>query len=132
MRMLYEVIEIGKYIYGIIQKWSAMISVSYTSVVMAGLIVCAHGGPVEVFVHAPAVVADMPAKAMVRNSVNFNGMYGCSLCTLQGQRVASGSGHCRAYMPQSGEHPVARTHITTLQHAEEAMLKKLPVKKMIR
>ena len=93
-----------------------------------GLIVHTRENSTIIFVHAPAIVADMPAKAMVRNAVNFNGKFGCSLCTMEGVTVPSGAGHARAYIPQPNENVQLRNHLDTLQHAELAHLEKISVK----
>ena len=92
-----------------------------------GITVRSREQPVRITVHVPAVVADMPAKAMVRNAINFNGKFGCSLCTMEGKSVPSGAGHCRAYIQQPGENIQCRTHLDTLQHAKAARLEQIPV-----
>ena len=95
---------------------------------LIGLIVHTRENSTTTFVHAPAIVADMPAKAMVRNAIKFNGKFGCSLCTMEGLTVPSGAGHAWAYIRQPNEDVQLRNHVDTLQHAELAHLKKISVK----
>ena len=75
-----------------------------------------------------AIVADMPAKAMLRNSINFNGCYGCSQCDLKGFSVPSGAGHCRAYLLQGAEIVNARTHQSVMENAKMAEQEHIPVR----
>ncbi|OQV13638.1 hypothetical protein BV898_12109 [Hypsibius exemplaris] len=86
-----------------------------------GLRVRTAGCDSIIFLHAPALIADMPAEAMLRNAINFNGAFGCSLCTIEGVSVPSGYGHCRAYIAQAGEEVQRRTHENVVQHAQEAV-----------
>ena len=53
-------------------------------------------------------VFDLPAKAAVLCSKQFNGEYGCSVCTHPGQRLSSGA---RVYLPQKYD---ARTHTSVI------------------
>ncbi|OQV22051.1 hypothetical protein BV898_03898 [Hypsibius exemplaris] len=71
-----------------------------------GLRVRTAGCDSIIFLHVPALIADMPAKAMLRNAINFNGAFGCSLCTIQGASVPSGNGHCPCTRSPVSGYPV--------------------------
>ena len=59
-------------------------------------------------------IFDLPAKAAVLYSKQFNGEYGCSLCTHPGQCLSSGA---RVYLPQKYD---ARTHTSVIAAAKAA------------
>lgn len=50
--------------------------------------------PFNAKVFTIAGTCDLPAKALVLNSVQFNGRFGCLKCTQPGQTVRSGHGSC--------------------------------------
>ncbi|MGH0131319.1 UNVERIFIED_CONTAM: hypothetical protein FKN15_045543 [Acipenser sinensis] len=68
-------------------------------------------------VHALICVCDAVARAMVQNSKQFNGTYGCGFCCHEGKVVAKGKGHTRVY-PLSAEEPPLRTMAGTIEMAE--------------
>ena len=59
-------------------------------------------------------IFDLPAKAAVLSSKQFNGEYGCSVCTHPGQRLSNGA---RVYLPQKYDD---RTHTSVVAAARAA------------
>lgn len=59
--------------------------------------------------------ADLPAKAKVANSVQYNGYYGCNTCNIRGQYL--GHNMCWPYDPSA----IIRSHQSILAHAKEAV-----------
>ena len=62
-----------------------------------------------------AVTADLPAKAKVANSIQFNGYSGCNTCTIKGNYV----GHVMTWDYDPGS--TIRTHASIISHAKEAV-----------
>lgn len=60
---------------------------------------------------------DLPARAMVLNTKQWNGAYGCAYCEDEGTCV--GGDHLHRYWPQI-DPSIARTHSSVLVHAERA------------
>ena len=67
---------------------------------------------------------DLPARAIVLNTKQWNGAFGCLYCEDQGT-VLDGD-HLHRYWPQQGD-SVARSHSSLLLHAEEATRTKTAV-----
>ena len=65
--------------------------------------------------------ADLPAKAKVANSVQYNGYYGCNTCTIPGIYI----GHNMTW--QFDPSAVIRFHDSILANAEKALQNKSPV-----
>ena len=62
-------------------------------------------------------VFDLVAKAPILNMKQFNGMYGCLVCTHPGTTVSRST---RVYLPNIDPPPIARTHASVMQAATEA------------
>ena len=60
---------------------------------------------------------DLPARAIVMNTKQWNGQYGCLYCEDKGTTV--GSDHLHRYWPDEGP-SVERTHTSLLKNAEDA------------
>ena len=67
--------------------------------------------------------ADLPAKAKVANSTQYNGYCGCNTCTIKGNYTA----HVMTwdYDPQS----TIRTHASIISHAKQAVQQGCSVRK---
>lgn len=66
-----------------------------------------------------AGTCDLPAKALVLNTVQFNGKFGCLKCEQPGQTVKTGEkGHVHAFpfQPDNPKGP-SRTHNNFIEHA---------------
>lgn len=63
-------------------------------------------------------VFDLVAKAPIVNMTQFNGKYGCLVCTHPGSTLSRG---CRVYLPDIDPPPVARTHEHVLIAAQKAV-----------
>ena len=59
--------------------------------------------------------ADLPAKAKVANSVQYNGYFGCNTCTIQGQYLECSM--CWPYDPSA----TTRSHLSILADAKQAI-----------
>lgn len=62
---------------------------------------------------------DSVARCMLQNLKQFNGRYGCAWCLHEGERVDKGRGSVQVY-PYLEEPPAERTHMQTVENAEEA------------
>lgn len=69
------------------------------------------------------VTADLPARALLCNSVQFNGSFGCWKCLQEGRTAARGQGHTHAF-PFNAENPKGpkRTTEQALQDADSVIL----------
>jgi hypothetical protein len=72
-----------------------------------------------IFVKALMCISDSVARPLIRNSTQFNGLYGCGLCYHPGIRMKKGKGHARSYSIAEGEYPL-RTHDRTMELASIA------------
>jgi hypothetical protein len=92
-----------------------------------GLPVQTKIGPKNVFVCAPAVTADIPAKSFLMNMVGHNGLHPCSLCTIEGQNTTSGRGNCRTFIQGELGDISPRTDASIRLDAENATIAGFPV-----
>jgi len=66
------------------------------------------------------VTADLPGKAKVLAFNQFNGEYGCSVCTQRGDVVAVGRGNTRVY--KYLDPPASlRTHLESVANGKQAL-----------
>ena len=65
------------------------------------------------------VTADLPGKAKVLAFNRYNGQYGCSVCTQEGEVVAVGRGNARVYQYMNLPAPL-RTHWESHAHGKQA------------
>jgi hypothetical protein len=81
----------------------------------------ANGKHLVTSVHLLAVTLDLPARAMVANSKQFNGKFGCSICLDEG----AGRPDCpmHRYWPYQPE-CILRTHQSWLEDARGAVAAK--------
>ena len=80
----------------------------------------------RIFVSATLCICDAPARAMVQDFIQFNGMFGCGFCYHPGTRTNKGGGTVQVY-PMNDLYPL-RSHHKTVQHAEQAQTLMKPVK----
>lgn len=64
-------------------------------------------------------ISDSIARPTLRNSHQFNGVYGCGLCYHPGFRLPFGRGHVRSYSTKTRSYPL-RTHDETMNYARRA------------
>lgn len=62
--------------------------------------------------------ADAIARPLLKNTTQFNGMYGCDWCLTPGETVPKGAGFMRSY--SSKDVPILRTHQEQVNNALEA------------
>ena len=66
------------------------------------------------------VTNDLPAKAKLLNFTQFNGEYGCTVCTQKGKVVPVGAGRTRVYeYPRDSTPP--RSHEDCLTFGKRAL-----------
>jgi len=70
-------------------------------------------------------IFDLVAKAPVVNMTQFNGEYGCLVCTHPGCHISRGR---HVYLPNHEPSPVARTHASIMKAAQEAEASGVPVR----
>jgi hypothetical protein len=64
---------------------------------------------------------DLPARANVLCMTHHNGEFSCLYCTIPGEVVASGAGHCRSFPALKNAVHSARTGETVRKNAEDAL-----------
>lgn len=72
--------------------------------------------------HVICVSCDLPAKALVQNFVQFNGIYGCGFCEQPGEVVSTAKGGNVTTFPYNQSCPQGppRSESTSIQYATQA------------
>ena len=80
--------------------------------------------PFMMTVHTICCCCDLPAKALVQNFIQFNGIYGCSFCEQPGQVVSTVNGGSVITFPYDQLDPKGppRTQEKCIEHAKEAVI----------
>ena len=73
-------------------------------------------------VHTICVSCDLPAKALVQNFIQFNGVYGCGFCEQPGEVVTTAKGGNVITFPYVAHDPKGppRTQQKCIEDAKEA------------
>lgn len=90
-----------------------------------GLVISTPDGKQTLLCVLLMCAVDLPARAIVLNMKQYNGMYGCSFCYDTG-KTKIGSPLHRFWPPQSVT-PALRTHQSVHENAIDATTTKLPV-----
>jgi len=79
------------------------------------------------FVSKAVLLADLLAKCMMLNTIQFNGMFGCSKCLQSGLSFPTSARGCVHVYPYCSEDPYgpARSHIQHDQDAQQAVIEKM-------
>ena len=80
--------------------------------------------PFVITVHTICASCDLPAKAMVQNFIQFNGIYGCGYCEQPGEVVSTERGGNITTFPFNQLDPKGphRTQEKCMEDAKEACL----------
>ncbi|KAK3926379.1 F-actin-capping protein subunit alpha [Frankliniella fusca] len=84
-----------------------------------GITVFTGGRSVHFLVKILMCISDTVARPLLRNSIQFNGEYGCGLCYHPGIVVKYGKGTVRSYSIKNGQYN-SRTHEETMNFAAVA------------
>lgn len=78
---------------------------------------------IHISVHVICVSCDLPAKALVQNFMQFNGLYGCGYCEQSGEVVTTMRGGSVTTFPYIKDNPTgpARTFDKCLRDSAEAV-----------
>ena len=69
----------------------------YVRSYVAGISLTIDGVATNVRVIINKIACDTPAKAEAMNMIKFNGLFGCSICEIPGERVPQGQGSTHSY-----------------------------------
>lgn len=116
------------HIYDILVICIKMHKLFYSLLTITGIEVhpCGTPSPFRMKVFTICACFDLPARASVLNTTQFNGQYGCNFCQQPGSSCRTEKGghvHTFPYIQSSPKGP-PRTHCGYIEHAKEAVIQK--------